>query len=138
MRYRFYTIAALALASSVAIAPHVQAQATSINGVPVEATIMRAGSTAQKVARIKSVPAVGIIKIRRDFDGTFRRGIDRQDAIAAAKISAERNSSGVNKLRKALRNNPATRNALASYGISINRIVGVDVGSNGALRVYVL
>jgi hypothetical protein len=138
MRYRFFPIAVLALASSLAVAPGLQAQATSINGVPVEATIMRAGSTAQKVARIKSVPAVGVIKIRRDFDSSFRRGIDYQDAVAAAKISAERNAAGVNRLRKALRNNPATRNALADYGIAINRVVGVDVGSNGALRVYVL
>jgi hypothetical protein len=41
-------------------------------------------------------------------------------------------------LRAALRANPATRKALAAHGISIDRVVGVRVGSHGALRIFLI
>jgi hypothetical protein len=139
MRYRFFSLAALALASTVAISPMVQARSTLFNGVPLEASIMRAGSTAQRIARVKSVPAVGVIKIRRDIIRPFEQpGFGYTDEIETIKLTVERNGVGVNRLRKALRDNPATREALAQHGISIRRVVAVDIGSNGALRVYVL
>ena len=53
MRYRFLSLAALALASTVAISPMTQARNNLFGGVPLDATIMRAGSTAQKIARLK-------------------------------------------------------------------------------------
>jgi hypothetical protein len=138
MRYRFLSLAALALASTVAISPMTQARNNLFGGVPLDATIMRAGSTAQKITRLKSVPAVGVINLRRDLVRPFQGIGNYTDDIQSTKLTVERNAAGVNRLRKALRNNPVTRNALADFGISINRVVAVDVGSNGALRVYVL
>jgi hypothetical protein len=64
----------------------------------------------------------------------------RDDAhdVAAFKISAGKNFSGIRRLRAALAANPATRRALSVRGISVNRVVGVDIYSNGSIRLYIL
>ena len=58
--------------------------------------------------------------------------------VSEFKVSAGKNYIGIKRLRAALAANPATRRALADRGISIGRVVGVDVYSSGAIRLYVL
>lgn len=99
-------------------------------------TMMSAGSRAAAVRRLKSVPSVGVVNL------AVRPSILRDDSGSPdyfeIRSSANRNAAGIRKLRAALSANPVTRRALEARGISINRIVGVKIGSNGALRVYVL
>ncbi len=128
----------MALASAVIGVPIAEARSNLVGGVPVDATIMRAGSTAQKIARIKAVPSVGVINLRRESITSFRSIGDYTDSIQDYRLMVEKNAGGIRKLRAALRANPVTRRALADYGVSLGRVVAVDVGSNGSLRVYVL
>ena len=129
---------AMALASAVIGAPLAEARSNLVAGVPVDATIMRAGSTAQKISRIRNVPSVGVINLRRDSIGQSRFIGDYTDTIQEYRLMVEKNAGGINRLRAALRANPATRKALADHGVSLSRVVAVDVGSNGSLRVYIL
>lgn len=129
---------AMALASAVIGVPLAEARSNLIGGVPVEATIMRAGSSAQKISRIKNVPSVGVINLRRDSIQAFGYPGDYTDTIQEYRLTVEKNAGGINRLRAALRANPATRRALADHGVSLSRVVAVDVGSNGSLRVYIL
>ena len=142
MKRRILTLSrlagAMALASAVIGVPMAEARSNLIGGVPVDATIMRAGSTAQKISRIRNVPSVGVINLRRDSIQAFGYPGDYTDTIQEYRLTVEKNAGGINKLRAALRANPATRRALADHGVSLNRVVAVDVGSNGSLRVYVL
>mgnify|MGYP002682496876 CR=1 FL=1 len=71
---------------------------------------------------------------KRPLSEGFRRFLK----AAKAKVSAGKNYIGIKRLRAALAANPATRRALADRGISIGRVVGVDVYSSGAIRLYVL
>jgi hypothetical protein len=100
-----------------------------------EAAIMSAGSRAGAVSRLKAVPSVGVINLNIRRVPTF--GSEVPD-IAEFRVSASKNFSGIKRLRNALASNPATRRALAIRGISIGRIVGVDISSKGSLRLYVL
>jgi hypothetical protein len=142
MKRRILTLSrlagAMALASAVIGVPIAEARSNLIGGVPVDATIMRAGSTAQKVSRIRNVPSVGIINLRRDSIQAFGYPGDYTDSIQEYRLMVEKNAGGINRLRAALRANPETRRALADHGVSLSRVVAVDVGSNGSLRVYVL
>jgi hypothetical protein len=142
MKRRILTLSrlagAMALASAVIGLPIAEARSGLIGGVPVDATIMRAGSTAQKISRIKNVPSIGIINLRRDSIQSFGYPGDYTDTIQSYRLTVEKNAGGINRLRAALRANPATRRALADHGVSLSRVVAVDVGSNGSLRVYVL
>jgi hypothetical protein len=134
MRFLFGVILSL---FSVFATPLSGASASTaiIAGVPVDAVIMRAGATAAKIKRLKSVPSVGLIDLSK------RRGpryASEFDAIIEYRLAVQRNAGGVKALRAALRGNAVTRRALTSRGIDISRVVGVDVGSNGALRVFIL
>jgi hypothetical protein len=131
---RFSMLALLALPVS---AIPLEAQTAFAAGVPIDAVIIRSGSTAAKVSKIRSVPAVGVVNLR--FAAKPRLFADSDfDTIDDYRLTVERNYTGVKRLRAALRANPATRRALADAGISISRIVAADVSSNGSLRVYVL
>ena len=142
MKHRILTLSrlagAMALASAVLGVPMAEARSNLVGGVPVDATIMRAGSTAQKISHIRHVPSVGVVNLRRDTIGMARYLGDYTDTLQDYRLTVERNAAGVAKLRAALKANPVTRKAMAKQGISFGRIVAVDVGSNGALRVYVL
>jgi hypothetical protein len=134
MRFLFGVILSL---FSVFATPLSGASASTaiIAGVPVDAVIMRAGATSAKIKRLKSVPSVGLIDLSK------RRGpryAAEFDAIIEYRLTIQRNARGVKVLRAALRGNAVTRKALTSRGIDISRVVGVDVGSNGALRVFIL
>lgn len=100
-----------------------------------EAAIMSAGSKAAAVSRLKSVPSVGVVNL--SFRNVPRFRTNAPD-VSEFKVSASKNFSGIKRLRNALASNPVTRRALGSRGISIGRVVGVDISSNGSLRLYVL
>lgn len=131
---RFSMMALLALPIS---AIPLDAQTAFAGGVPIDAVIIRSGSTAAKVSKIRSVPAVGVVNLRLAAKPRLFADSDF-DTIESYRLTVERNYTGVKRLRAALRANPATRRALADVGISISRIVAADVSSNGSLRVYVL
>jgi hypothetical protein len=127
-------MSAILVAISLLLSPGFGATAI-VSGVPVDAIIMRAGATAAKIRTLKAVPSVGLVDLSK------RRGpryASEFDAIIDYRLGVQRNAGGVKSLRSSLRNNPVTRKALTSRGIPIGRVVGVDVGSNGALRVYIL
>jgi hypothetical protein len=111
------------------------AQAFDGSTYKAEAAIISAGSRAGAVSRLKAVPSVGVINL--NIRRAPRFSSDVPD-IAEFRVSASKNFSGIKRLRNALASNPVTRRALASRGISIGRIVGVDISSNGSLRLYVL
>jgi hypothetical protein len=129
-------LSALVLTSALAL-PAVSAPALAapplFSGVPIEAIVMRSGSTASKIAALDEVPSIGVVRIRQ-FRGSFHDdgGYDEFDY----RLLISRNQTGINKLRRALKANPATRRALESRGISVSRVIGVDVYSNGSIRVY--
>lgn len=112
----------------------VMAQVTSIDSHSAESAIINAYRRAPEIARIKNVPSLGVINLSFNASARFRS--DLPD-VAEFRFSAERNAVGINALRRALSKNPVTRAALAEHGIAVGRVVGVDVGSSGALRLYV-
>jgi hypothetical protein len=99
------------------------------------AAIMSAGSRAGAVSRLKAVPSVGVINLNIRRAPRFNSDVPD---ITEFRVSAGKNFSGIKRLRNALASNPVTRHALGSRGISIGRVVGVDISSNGSLRLYVL
>ena len=135
------TIRALTIAALLAAAPlpafagsfALSASPGASDAVPV---IMSAGSRAAAVKRLKNVPSVGVVKL------ATRPSMLRDDNSGPdyfeIRISASKNAAGIRKLRAALAANPVTRRALERRGVDIGRIVGVRIGSNGSLRVYVL
>lgn len=114
----------------------VSARSMLQSGVPVDALIMRAGSTAGKIAAIDDVPSVGVVNLRRIARPRIFSDSD-WDTVDDFRLNIDRNYSGIKRLRNALKSNPVTRRALSSRGIAINRIVAADVYSNGSLRLYV-
>ena len=96
---------------------------------------MSAGSRAAAISRLKAVPSVGVVNLNIRQVPRFRSDVPD---IAEFRVSAGKNFSGIKRLRNALAANPVTRRALAIRGISIGRVVGVDISSNGSLRLYVL
>jgi hypothetical protein len=100
-----------------------------------EAAIMSAGSRAGAVSRLKAVPSVGVINLNIRQAPRFNSDVPD---VTEFRVSASKNFSGIKRLRNALASNPATRRALGSRGISVGRVVGVDISSNGSLRLYLL
>ena len=100
-----------------------------------DAAILSAGSRAAAILRLKSVPSVGVVNLNIRYVPRFR---DDAPDVASFKVSAGKNYSGIRRLRAALATNPATRRALSTHGISVNRVVGVDIYSNGSIRLYIL
>lgn len=130
IRSALFSLTVLALAPS---SP--PAQAFGGSAYKAEAAIMSAGSRAAAISRLKAVPSVGVVNLNIRWVPMFRS--DMPD-VAEYRISAGKNFSGIKRLRNALAANPVTRRALGSRGISIGRVVGVDISSNGSLKLYVL
>jgi hypothetical protein len=116
------------------------AQAFNSDSISAESAILSAGSRAAAISRIRNVPSVGVINLGFNFSFGFgpRFSDSRSPDPSEFKISAEKNAAGINHLRRALAANPATRAALADHGVRINQVVGVDISSNGSLRIYKL
>jgi hypothetical protein len=116
-------------------APPTGAQVSTSNVHQAEAAILSAGGKARAVSNLRSVRGVGVVYLRLRTVPTLRSD---QPHPAEFAISAQKNRSGVARLRAALAANPATHRALAARRISVNRVVGIDIHSGGAIRLYVL
>jgi hypothetical protein len=128
-------VVALSLALSVFSSSMASAQVFADDAYRAESAIISAGSRASVVSRIRAIPSIGVINL--SFRNTARFRSDVPD-VSEFKISAQKNRAGIFKLRSALQANPAIRAELARHGISIGRVVGVDVSSNGSLRLYII
>ncbi len=127
----FFSLSVLALPPA-----SLPTQAFADDTYKAEAAILSAGSRAAAISRLKSVPSVGVVNLNIRY--AMSRFRDDAHDVAAFKISAGKNFSGIRRLRAALAANPATRRALSVRGISVNRVVGVDIYSNGSIRLYIL
>ena len=112
------------------------AQVTTVDVQMAESAIVLAGSRAGRVAAIDHVPSVGVIRLDVHTGARFRD--ESIPDVSELRLLAGKYQGGIAKLRAALRNNPVTRTALASRGISISRVVGAQISSNGSLRLYLL
>ena len=126
----FFSLSVLALSPE-----SLPTQAFADDTYKADAAILSAGSRAAAISRLKSVPSVGVVNLNIRYMSRFR---DDAHDVTAFKISAGKNFSGIRRLRAALAANPATRRALSVRGISVNRVVGVDIYSNGSIRLYTL
>jgi hypothetical protein len=111
-----------------------QAQVDSSNYSETASAILSAGSTSAKIRSLKSVPSIGIVRVQFGFVPRLSNDGENTSTLL---ISAERNGAGIAKLRSALASNSVTRQALVQQGISISRIIGANVSSNGSLRLFV-
>jgi hypothetical protein len=134
MRHLTRLLFALAVLLGVA-SGDLRAQLTEDNFNRAISGMMSANSRAAKIGKIRHVPSITVIRLRQIV--VFRHPGDEPN-VPAIEISAQKNAGGIARLRAALRANPVTRAALADKGVPINRIVAVEVFSNGALTVYIL
>lgn len=132
-----FRAAALALVVGIAAVPPAQAFApiSQSEVYQAESAMMSAASRAAAIRRLKHVPSVGVVDLRIR---TVPRFSDDAVDVSEFRVFAGKYASGIAKLRAALKANPVTRKALQSRGIPIDRVVGVRIGSTGALRLYVL
>ena len=122
--------------SVLALSPaNLSAQAFAGSTYKADAAILSAGSRAAAISRLKVVPSVGVVNLNIRYVPRIR---DDAPDVSEFKVSAGKNLSGIRRLRAALAANPATRRALSVHGISVNRVVGVDIYSNGSIRLYIL
>jgi hypothetical protein len=126
----FFSLSVLALSPA-----NISAQAFGGSTYKAEAAILSAGSRAAAISRLKVVPSVGVVNLNIRYVPRFR---DDAPDVAEFKVSAGKNFSGIRLLRAALAANPATLRALSVRGISVSRVVGVDIYSNGSIRLYIL
>jgi hypothetical protein len=126
----FFSLSVLALSPA-----NLSAQVFAGSSYKAEAAILSAGSRAAAISRLKVVPSVGVVNL--SFRNVPRFRTNAPD-VSEFKISAGKNFAGIRRLRSALAANPATRHALSVRGISVSRVVGVDIYSNGSIRLYIL
>jgi len=130
---RVWLMAVAILAAAPAGVPGALAQVRGADIQMASSAIMNAGSRAAKVKAIKKVPGVGVVRL--DFNSMSP--FSNLPTPADYRIMVSRNAAGVNKLRQALRANPATRAALAKRGIDASQVAGAQISSNGSLRLYI-
>jgi hypothetical protein len=133
---RSAALAIALLATPFAISAAVTAQVIISDADRAQSAIMAAGSRAATVARLTAVPSVGVVRL--NFRTIPRLRDSSVPDVTEFEILAQKNYSGIRKLRAALARNPATRNALDAKGIPVARVVGVHISSNGSLRLYLL
>jgi hypothetical protein len=129
-RAALFGLAVLALSPS-----NLPAQTFGGSAYKAEAAILSAGSRAGAVSRLKAVPSVGVVNLNIRRVPRFHSNVPD---VAEFRVSAGKNFSGIERLRHALAANPVTRRALSVRGIPIGKVVGVDISSNGSLRLYLL
>lgn len=129
---------AIALAASAAVvpaaAPVALAQVTNIDVQWAISSIQMAGKRAAQVPGIKKVPSVGVIRLDVPTIPMFNGDVPDWQEF---KIMTQRNAAGVAKLQRNLAANPVTAKALAKNHVSPSQVAGVQIGSNGALRLYI-
>ena len=126
-------LALLGTVVPVATSP-ARAQVTNIDVQWATSSIQMAGKRANQVPGIKKVPSVGVIRLDIPTVPMFRGDIPDWQEF---KIMAQRNAAGVAKLQKALAANPVTAAALAKNRVKPWQVAGVQIGSNGSLRLYI-
>lgn len=102
---------------------------------PFEAysAVLGAGQNAVAVRHLRNVPSVGVVHVDNGaVSPTSKYGEIANDIL----ITADKKASGIGALRNALSANPVTRHALAAHGVDIGRVIGVQIGSSGSLRVF--
>lgn len=114
--------------------PQAAAQVGEIDARPAMSAIMNAGKRADQVKSITRVPSVGVVRL--DMRMVPLPGSD-VPSWPEYKIMVQKFSGGVNKLRRALMANPVTRAALAKNGVEAWQVAGVQISSNGSLRLYI-
>jgi hypothetical protein len=125
----------LTILAGISLSHSLYAQSFGIDFSEAQSAILSSGSRASQIRAIKSVPSIGVIRVA---NGTSPRLGLIDENISTLIISTERNHAGIVKLRAALAANATTKRALAANGVAINRVVGVQIGSNGSLRVFVI
>lgn len=129
---------ALALVATAAIvpatAPAALAQVTNIDVQWAISSIQMAGKRAAQVPGIKKVPSVGVIRLDVPTIPMFNGDVPDWQEF---KIMTQRNAAGVAKLQRNLAANPVTAAALAKNHVRPGQVAGVQIGSNGALRLYI-
>jgi hypothetical protein len=128
-------VTVLGVAIAVSAPSITSAQVTEADSINAQSAILSAGSRASQIRHLKEIPSVGVIDL--SYGRRLRLHGDIPDA-AEFEISAQKNAGGVGRLQAALRANPVTRSTLADHGVAINRVVGVEISSNGSLRIYKL
>lgn len=129
------SVIALAVLASLSLPPSLSAQSFSLDPSEAATAILSAGTRAAQIRGPRSVPSVGVIHVGNDSSPTM--GLIDEN-IRTLIISTQRNHAGIVKLRAALVANATTKRALAANGVAINHVVGVEIGSNGSLRVFVI
>src|SRR5689334_12116152 len=129
------TSAFLSLALLAVSPATLSAQSFGDSSSKAETAILSAGSKAAAISRLELISSVGIVNL--SFRNVPRFRTNAPD-VSEFKVSAGKNYIGIKRLRSALASNPVTRRALAVRGISIGRVVGVDVYSSGSIRLYIL
>lgn len=117
-----------------ATAPRAVAQVTNIDVQWAMSSIQQAGKRANQVPGITKVPSVGVIRLDVPTIPMFNGDVPDWQEF---KIMTQRNAAGVAKLQKNLAANPVTAAALAKNRVSPWQVAGVQIGSNGALRLYI-
>jgi hypothetical protein len=130
MSRRLATLALIALALGAAAPAFAQINAS--NDFEAYSAVMGAGKNAVLVRRLHQVPSVGVIAVRGGSSPSAGSGDESGDI----RMIAQQRSAAVHALRSALAANPVTRNALAANGVDIGKVIGVQVGGSGALRVF--
>lgn len=116
-------------------APAALAQVSQIDASMASSAIMNAGSRAARVKSITRVPAVGVIRLDlRQFSTFSSTDVPDEQEF---RILTNRNAAGVSALQRALAANPVTRAALKRHGVEVKKVAGVQISSNGSLRLYV-
>jgi hypothetical protein len=138
MKTLSYLPFALALLGAAAIvpatAPQALAQVTNIDVQWAISSIQMAGKRAGQVPGIKKVPSVGVIRLDVPTIPMFNGDVPDWQEF---KIMTQRNAAGVAKLQRNLAANPVTAAALAKNHVRPSQVAGVQIGSNGALRLYI-
>jgi hypothetical protein len=114
---------------------YASAQVTDSDVFSAESAILSAGSRAAAISHLRQVPSIGVVNLAFSSKPRFR---SKLPDVSEFRISAEKNAAGIHYLHKALAANPVTRAALADHHVAVNKVVGVDISSNGSLRLYIL
>lgn len=127
---------ALAISTAIALAaaPAARAQVTTIDVQFAISSIQTAGRQAAQVPSIKKVPSVGIIRLDVPTVPMFNGDIPDWQEF---KIMVQGNAAAVGRLQRALAANPVTAAALARVRVQPSQVAGIQIGSNGALRLYI-
>lgn len=115
-------------------APCANAQVSQIDVHMAISSIMNAGRRAAQVPGIAKVPSVGVIRLDVPTVPQFMGDIPDWQEF---RIMVQKNAAGVARLQKALAANPVTRAALARNHVQPWQVAGVQIGSHGALRLYI-